>query len=59
MTNELWDDLATHSAIFLFGAKEKMPGQKKDCSYLIIIDGKVLSKLGEDRIEYSIAAGIN
>lgn len=56
--NELWDHLSAHAAIFLFGTEKKMPGQKKDCNYLTVINDRVLNKLGEEKIK-KVVGGIN
>ena len=56
--NELWDHLFTHTAIFLFGTEKKMPGEKKDCNYLAVINDRVLNKLGEDTIK-RVVGGTN
>ena len=50
--------MSIHAAIFLFGTERKMPGQKKDCNYLPVIDDRVLKKLGEDKIK-RVVGGIN
>lgn len=52
--------MISHAAIYLFGAMEKVPGEEKEkgCSYLMRIGGRVLDKVGEDKIK-SIAGGIN
>lgn len=40
------------------GQKRRCQGRKKDCYYLTVIDGRVLDKLGEDKIK-RVAGGIN
>ena len=51
---------SVHSCCHLpiWGKREDARGEKKDCNYLTVIDGRVLDKLGEDKIK-RVAGGIN